>query len=350
MAEAGEARLRVGVVGVGHLGQHHARVYAQTPGVELAGVADKRIERAREVAARHGVRAFGEPADLVGRVDAVSIATPTEFHHAIAKIYLEAGVPVLVEKPMCKTVAEARDLVEVARRKGVPLQVGHIERFNPAVVAIRPRIEDPRFISCDRISPFSFRSSDVGVVLDLMIHDLDIALHFARSPVVDVEAVGVPVIAKTEDVAHARLRFASGGMAVLTASRVSIKKMRKIRVFQRSGYISLDYEAKQALVYRKRPGFEFGEADLAAIDSTMPPEALQALVFSQFIELEELSMEAAEPLRLELESFVASVRSGREPEVSGEAGLTAMEVADRIVASLNENLAAAREGHPAGVR
>ncbi len=335
-------RLRVGVVGVGHLGQHHARIYAGLEGSELTGVADKRIQRAEEVAARHGVPFYGEPLDLIGHVDAVSVATPTEHHFAIAKAFLEAGVAVLVEKPMCRSVGEARELVEVARRKGVPLQVGHIERFNPAVVAVRTLIEDPRFISCDRISPFSFRSADVGVVLDLMIHDLDIVLHFCKEPVIHVEAMGVPVIGKTEDIAYAQLRFESGAMAVLSASRVSIKKMRKIRIFQRNGYISLDYDARQALVYKKRPGFEFGEADVSSVDPTLPPEALQALVFSQFLELEQVSMEAEEPLKLELASFVDAVRNGKEPEVPGHAGLQAMEVADRIVASLNATIDAER--------
>ncbi|HVY60292.1 MAG TPA: Gfo/Idh/MocA family oxidoreductase [Planctomycetota bacterium] len=328
-------KLRVGVVGVGHLGQHHARIYAGLDDVELVGVADKSAKRAEEVAARHGVPFYGEPTDLIGRADAVSVATPTEFHHAIASKYLEAGIPCLVEKPMCKTVEEARALVEIAKRKQVPLQIGHIERFNPAVVAIKPMIEDPRFISCDRISPFSFRSADVGVVLDLMIHDLDIVLHFCKSPVVNVEATGVPVIAKTEDIAYARLKFEDGAMAVLNTSRVSIKKMRKIRIFQRHGYISLDYDARQALVYKKRPGFEFGEADLKAIDTTQPPEALQAIIFSKFLELEHVSMEAEEPLKLELASFVDAVRNGKEPVVPGEAGLRAMVAADQIVASLN---------------
>jgi predicted dehydrogenase len=308
---------------------------------DLVGVCDRRRARAEEIAARHSVAVFDDPRDLLGKVDAVSIATPTEHHFAVAKDFLEAGTPVLVEKPLCRTVAEARELVAIAARRGTPLQVGHIERFNPAIQAVRPRIEDPRFIACDRVSPFSFRSADIGVVLDLMIHDLDIALDLARSPVADVEALGIPVIARTEDLANARLRFASGGVALLTASRVSIKKMRKIRIFQRDAYISLDYDAKKALVYKKRPGFEFGEANLGAIDPTLPPEALQALVFSKFLEIEELSMEG-DALALELGSFVRAVREGREVEVPGTAALEAMEVADRIVATIEAGIAAER--------
>jgi predicted dehydrogenase len=335
-------RLRAAVVGVGHLGQHHARIYAQLEETQLVAVCDRSAKRAEEVAARHGVPFLTEPSDLVGRADLVSIAAPTEHHHAIALPFLEAGIPCLVEKPMCKTVEDARALVAAARKKGTPLQIGHIERFNPAVVAIRPMIEDPRFINCERISPFSFRSADVGVVLDLMIHDLDIVLDFCDSPCTSVEAIGVPVIARHEDIAHARLRFASGGMAILTASRVSVKKMRRIRIFQRNGYISLDYDARHAVVFKKRPGFEFGEADLAGIDPTLPPEALQALVFSRYLEIEEVSMEEAEPLKLELQSFARAVREAREPEVNGEAGLRAMEVADRIVADVQANLSAER--------
>lgn len=341
MSAGGRARLRVGVIGVGHLGQHHARILDELDETELAGVCDARRARAEEIAARHSVRVFSEPGDLIGKVDAVSIATPTEHHFEVARPFIEAGVPVLVEKPLCKTVEQARALVALAERRGVPLQVGHIERFNPAILAIRPRIEDPRFISCDRVSPFSFRSADIGVVLDLMIHDLDIALHLARSRVDSVEALGVPVIGRTEDIANARLRFASGGIALLTASRVSIKKMRKIRIFQRQGYISLDYNEKKALVYKKRPGFEFGEADLASVDPALPPEALQALVFSRYLEIEEVSMEG-EPLRLELESFARAVREGRPVEVTGAAALEAMEVADRIVATIGAGLAAER--------
>jgi predicted dehydrogenase len=333
------ARLRVGVVGVGHLGQHHARIYDQLDECDLVGVCDARRARAEEIAARHSVAALDDPRELIGKVDAVSIATPTEHHFAVARDFLEAGVATLVEKPLCRTVAEARELCALAARRGVPLQVGHIERFNPAILAVRPRIDDPRFISCDRVSPFSFRSADIGVVLDLMIHDLDIALHLARSPVVDVEALGLPVIAPTEDLANARLRFASGGVALLTASRVSIKKMRKIRIFQRDAYISLDYDAKKALLYKRRPGFEWGAADLASVDPSAPPAELQALVFSRYLEIEEISMEG-EPLRLELESFVRAVREGREVEVPGAAGLEAMEVADRIVATIGAGIAA----------
>lgn len=334
-------RLRVAVVGVGHLGQHHARVYSELPDAELVAVVDQSEERGKEVAERHGVEALTDPAQLVGRVDAVSVATPTDSHFAVASSLIAHGIHVLVEKPLCSSVEDARALCTLARDKGVVMQVGHIERFNPAVRAIKSRIKDPRFISCDRVSPFSFRSADIGVVLDLMIHDLDIVLHLCDAPLAHVEAMGVPVLVPSEDVAHARLRFETGAMALLTASRVSIKKERKIRIFQHDAYISIDYGRRIAQIYTKRPGFEFGQADLSAVDPTLPPDMLVALVFSQYLEMEEVSMEG-EPLMLELESFVAAVREGREPEVTGEEGLRAMEVAAQIQTAMATHLDAER--------
>jgi len=332
--------LRAGVVGVGHLGQHHARIYATLEGVTLVGVADTRRARAEEIAARSGCRVFEAGEDLLAAgVDLVSIATPTESHVEAARPFIEAGKPVLVEKPLARTVAEARTLVDLARARGAAVQVGHVERFNPAVLAVRPVVREPRFISCDRVSPFRFRSTDVGVVLDVMIHDLDVALHLMKRPVVDVEAFGVPVLSRTEDLAHARLRFEGGGIAVLTASRVSVKTERKIRIFQPDAYLSLDYGAKKGRIFRKRPGFETLSAeDLAGIDPQTPPEWLEALVFSKYLEMEEVSMEGEEPLKAELRSFVDAVRRGSGPEVTAEDGLRAIEVADRIVRDLETRL------------
>ncbi len=341
MSAAGERErpLRVAVVGAGHLGQHHARVYTEIEGVELVGVCDRDRARAEEVAARHGVPAWTAHATLFDRVDAVSVATPTESHLEIGRAFLERGIATLIEKPLASDAAQARTLCEVAKRSGALLQVGHIERFNPALVACRRYLSDPRFISCDRVSPFSFRSSDIGVVMDLMIHDLDVVLSLIESPVERVEATGVPVLTRHEDIATARLVFACGASAQLTASRVSIKKLRKIRIFQPECYISLDYGAREGVVLRRRPGFEPGAEVLSEIDPRgMDAEALQALVFSRFIDMEQLSMEDAEPLRLELESFCDAVRSGRAPEVSGEDGLRAIEVAAEIRAALEAQL------------
>ncbi|GIW70991.1 MAG: UDP-N-acetylglucosamine 3-dehydrogenase [Planctomycetota bacterium] len=336
MAQAHEHKLRVAVVGAGHLGQHHARVYAEMGDtVELVGVCDIDPARARQIANRHDVPAYTEAEALLGRVDAVSIATPTESHYEVGRLFLEAGVAALIEKPLARTLEEAQALCRAARASGAALQVGHIERFNPALVACRRHLHDPRFISCDRVTPFSFRSADIGVVLDLMIHDLDVVLHLARGPVAEVEAMGVPVLTAHEDIAHARLRFEDGATAVLTASRVSVKRLRKIRVFQPDCYISLDYGERQAAIFRRRPGFRPGADLFAELDPRgMDPAALQALVFSRFIEVEHVSMEDAEPLKLELQSFVQAVRTGTEPEVPGAAGLRAMEVADRIQAAL----------------
>jgi predicted dehydrogenase len=336
--------IRVAVVGAGHLGQHHARVYTEIEGVRLVGVCDADADRAREVADRHGVSALTDAAELLGKVDAVSVATPTESHLAVGRMFLEKGVAALIEKPLARDAAEARELCRIAADSGALLQVGHIERFNPALVACRSHLTDPRFISCDRVSPFSFRSSDIGVVMDLMIHDLDVVLSLMPGKVVDVEATGVPVLTQHEDIATARLRFEDGAMALLTASRVSIKKLRKIRVFQPDCYISLDYGIRQGMMFRRKPDFEPGEDALAGIDPRgMDAEALQALVFTQFIDMEQISMEESEPLKLELESFVHAVRSGESPEVTGEDGLRAIEVAGWIRRELEAQLERERE-------
>lgn len=331
-------RLRVAVVGVGHLGQHHARVLSELPEAELVAVCDVSLERAQEVAERFGVEHTADVEALFGRVDAVCVATPTDSHLNVAKRFLDQGIHCLVEKPLADSVASARELVQAAEAGGALLQVGHIERFNPALVAGRKYLTRPRFISCERVSPFSFRSADIGVVMDLMIHDLDVVLHLMQEPVVDVDALGVPVLAGHEDIAHARLRFADGSVAVLNASRVSVKKVRKIRIFQPDCYMSLDYAERRGVVFRKRPGFELGKAAFDDVDPTMAPEMLQAVVFSRFLEIEQLSMEEAEPLKLELESFVQSVRTGAKPVVSGYDGLRAIEIAERIQQVMLENL------------
>jgi len=236
--------VRVGVVGVGALGQHHARVYADLPGASLAGIYDVDHARAAEVAARHGVPAFSHMRELAGAVDAISIAVPTVDHHRVARELLEAGKDVLVEKPVTARLEEAEDLIGLAREKGAILQVGHIERFNPAVDALRKAALQPRFIEVHRLSPFSPRSLDVDVVLDLMIHDLDIVLCLDDSGAVQVDAVGVPVLTSKVDIANVRLRFASGLIANLTASRVSAEKVRKFRVFSPKTYISVDFAAR----------------------------------------------------------------------------------------------------------
>ncbi|HYB74954.1 MAG TPA: Gfo/Idh/MocA family oxidoreductase [Candidatus Sulfotelmatobacter sp.] len=317
--------VRVGVVGVGHLGQHHARVYAGLPAVRLVGVADVDASRRAEVGARFGVPAHADHRELLGRVDAVSVAVPARHHAAVAADLLAGGVDVLLEKPIAEAVEEAEGLVRLAAAHHRILQVGHIERFNGAVRALRKLVTAPAFVEAHRLGPYAGRGSDVDVILDLMIHDIDIILSLVRSPLQDVHAVGVPVLTDQVDIANARLQFASGCVANLTASRVSAARMRKIRFFQRDAYLSVDYAAQEIALYRRLP------PDPAPGDGTGLPRIVR----------EEVLVERAEPLRLELESFLACVRERRRPIVSGEDGRDALRVAAEIRRRLEEHLAAA---------
>jgi predicted dehydrogenase len=307
-------RLRVGVIGVGHLGQHHARVYASLPGCELVGVVDASSERAKLVAERHGVPWHTDPAALLPAVDAVSVAVPTSAHHAVVSDCLEAGAHVLVEKPIAVTVAEARDLIDRARRRGRILQVGHIERFNPVIRAVRPLVGKPGFIECHRLAPFGERGTDVDVVLDLMIHDLDMVLSFGPGPVEEVRAAGVPVLSSTIDIANVRIAFAAGCVVNLTASRVSMTRLRRLRLFQRDAYISVDYQTRQGVICRREAA----------------PGGRPA------IKAEQVQGGDEEPLKLELEAFLRAVADGTPPVVSGEDGLAALELACRVLESIGE--------------
>ncbi len=310
---------RVGVVGVGHLGYHHARIYAGLDGVELVGIADPNPENAAKAAADFGVPSFPSAEGLLAAgVEAVSVAVPTSAHREIALRLIEAGVDVLVEKPLAASVAEARDMVEAAEAKDRVLQVGHIERFNGAVIALFNAVRQPRFVECHRLSPYPNRGDDVSVVLDLMIHDLEILLAMDRSGVASVDAVGVPVFSVFEDIANARIRFNSGCVANLTSSRVSVERMRKIRIFEQDAYMSTDYKDQQVLVYRKRPNVAAG-----AVASPM-----------DLIEIEPLEVEREEPLRLELMSFLHCVRERAVPVVSGRDGLAALQLAEEIIAAI----------------
>ena len=305
--------VRVGVVGVGALGQHHARVYADLSGVTLAGVYDTDRARAAEVAARHGGRVFGEVRDLLAEVDAVSVAVPTADHHGVGRQVLEAGKDVLLEKPMTTTLAEAENLIALAAERRAILQIGHIERFNPAVDVLKATVSRPRFIEVHRLGSFSPRSLDIDVVLDLMIHDLDIVLTLDASEAVQVDAVGVPVLTPRVDIANVRLRFASGLIANLTASRVSAEKVRKFRVFSPRSYISVDFARREAQVYR-------------LADGLTGPE----------IQMERTAAPDEEPLRRQLEAFVECVRSRSQPVVSGADGLRALRLAHVILARIAE--------------
>jgi predicted dehydrogenase len=314
-------RLRAGVVGVGYLGRFHAEKYATAPDVELAAVVDSDPARAAEVAARFGCRACSEVADLAGIVDCASVAVPTPFHRDVGARLLEAGIDVLVEKPIAATLDEARDLVHIAETHGRILQVGHLERFNPAIRELSSLLTRPRFLECHRLAPFVERGTDVDVVLDLMIHDLDVILSMMPSPVASVEAVGVPVITASPDIANARIRFADGAIANVTASRVSLKRERKLRIFQPDTYISLDYGEKRLRICHRGPA---------------PPGGLAS------IEVEERVVLGEDALAEEIRAFVEAVRSRREPLVSGREGLRAIELAYQVLACVQEELRRSR--------
>jgi predicted dehydrogenase len=344
----GMEELRVGVVGVGHLGKEHARVYAQMPGVRLVGVADSDESRARSVARKWSTDSFADYHVLLDRVDAVSVVVPTRFHFEVARQFLDRGIAALVEKPMTRTIAEGEALVEAARKSGATLQVGHIERFNPAMVAIQKFPLRPRFIEVHRLAPFSFRSGDIGVVLDLMIHDLDIILHLVGSEVERVDAVGVSVLAEREDIANARLVFRNGCVANVTASRVSARAMRKIRLFSDDCYISLDYGERQALIYRKSLRLASGAVKLEDVDITRIAD-LKKFLFGDLLTIEKVAMDDFEPLQKELASFVDCVRHRKPPVVGGEQAMNAIRVAWRILDDIAASLKRANVPVPPGL-
>lgn len=327
---------QVAVLGVGSLGKEHARVYAELARaglVEFVGVYDLQLEAARTHAERHGVRAFATVEEAAAAADALSIVTPTVTHHSLARQLLLAGKHVLVEKPMTDSASQATELVELAHTAGVVLQVGHIERFNPVYRYLEEAATDPRFIECHRLSPFPARSTDVGVVLDLMIHDLDVVLAFVKSPVVSVDAVGISVLSRSEDIANARLRFANGCIANLTASRISPERTRKIRVFSagpRPTYISLDYRAQEGFLYRlaasDEPESSLLKKLLSAKDSTIVSEFA-----GRKIVREPVPITKDEPLKCELQHFVECVRERQTPRVTGAQAKVALDVAFEIV-------------------
>lgn len=303
-------KIRAAVIGVGYLGRFHAQKYAALPDCELVGVADQ-DERARTaVAAELNTVAHADPRDLIGHVDAVSVVTHTPSHFAIAADFLRAGVHVLVEKPITETVAQAQELIALARAAGKVLQVGHLERFNAVILAAESQLKNPKFLECHRLAPFRERGTDVNVVLDLMIHDIDIVQSIVRAPLASIDAVGTPVFSEEIDIANARLRFANGCVANVTASRVSLKTERKLRIFQDDAYISMDLQQKVLSVIRKRP-------------TGAPPGPLP-------VTIEEQNLEQGDALRAEIESFLACVRNGGRPVVSGEDGLLALQTASRI--------------------
>jgi len=332
--------LRVGVVGVGHLGKEHARIYRSLRDVELVGVVDVDEARARTVARRCRAEWSTKLDLLLGRAEAVSVVVPTAAHHDVAMRLIERGISVLIEKPMTFDVAQAEALVAAADAHEVKLQVGHVERFNPAFAAVARRRLRPVFIEAHRLSPFRFRSADVGVVFDLMIHDLDIIHVLMGSEVSRIDAVGVPVISPHEDIANARVVFANGCVANLTASRVSLKTLRKIRLFAPSCYVTIDTQQGEVQLYRKKEGFDEVARRLRDATGLAALRGMRKLVYDDLVEVERVAAKGDEPLRAELASFVAAVRDDRTPEVTGEDGLRAVRVATRVVEEVRRNLEA----------
>jgi predicted dehydrogenase len=299
---------RVAVIGVGALGKHHARLLAALPDVALAGIVDINEARAREIGGLVNAPSFTNAAEVLGRVDAITVAVPTESHLSVALPFLQRGIGVLVEKPLARNAHEAQQMIDAAGASGAVFGVGHTERFNPAVAAVRPWLDHPRFIEVHRLGTFPDRSLDIDVVFDLMIHDLDVVLSMVPSEVVGVEAVGVAVLTPKPDIANARLKFASGCIANITASRISKDRVRKIRIFQRDAYLSVDYAAQEVERWR----LVKGSGAMPAIDGG------------------KLEIAHEEPLKRELADFVAAVRENRAPGVTGADGLRAIALAQRI--------------------
>lgn len=296
-------RVKTGVVGVGAIGRNHARIYAELESADLVAIYDANHDHARALAAEYGTVAVGSLEELIAHVDAASISTPTMTHREIATQLLAAGKHVLVEKPIADSVDDAKAMIDLAAAKGLVLQVGHIERFNPVMSRLEAVLDSPKFIECHRLSPFPQRSLDIGVVLDLMIHDLEIVLHLVNSPVASIDAVGIPVLTRREDIANARIRFENGCVANITASRISPEKMRKIRVFQGDAYLSLDYQDQSGWIYR-RDGMQIAR--------------------------EEVQVERDEPLKCELAAFVECAARGAAPKVSGQNAAAALDIALEI--------------------
>lgn len=302
-------KVKVGVVGVGSIGRNHARIYSELDSADLICVYDENQDHAESVAREFGTEAVSSLDEFVDRVDAASVSTPTITHREIASKLLEADRHVLVEKPISDSVDDAKQLIDLAKERGRVLQVGHIERFNPVMSQLEDRLDSPKFIECHRLSPFPKRSMDIGVVLDLMIHDLEIVLHLVSSPIANIDAVGIPVLTRREDIANARIRFENGCVANITASRISPERMRKIRVFQSDAYLSLDYQDQSGWIYRK-DGMEIGR--------------------------EAVEVERDEPLKCELAAFVECAARGEQPKVSGQQGAAALDVALEITRMIEE--------------
>jgi predicted dehydrogenase len=334
---AQQERVKTAVVGVGHLGKNHARVLKELPSSELVAVVDTNPKTAAEIAERFHCQGLTDYRELKGKVDAISVVVPTRHHFEVASWAFENGMHALVEKPMAYTVDECVKLTELARKHKRILQVGHIERFNPALSSIRNAINTVAFIEADRLSPYPFRSTDVGVVMDVMIHDLDIILSIVQSEVEDIQAVCTPVLSKRhEDIASVRLTFKNGSVANITASRISDKSVRKMRIFCADRYLNLDFAGKQAWIYSKTPkldeaDFHVENVDISGIDDLMH------YVFNDLIRVEQVVIGEEEPLKEELKHFINAIRTGERPQVGGEEGMAAIKLAHQVLAKAREH-------------
>ena len=316
-------KLRMGVAGVGHFGKFHAAKIAASPAADLVAVADNDGESAREVAALYGISGFDDPRDMVGQLDAVTIAVPTRAHFEVTQYFLEAGVHVLLEKPIADNLDDARRLIALAQEKNLVLQIGHLPRFSGAAQFLHHRLNNPLFIESLRIAPFKPRGTDVSVILDLMIHDLDFILSLVQAPIASIDAAGAPVFSDSEDIANARVKFANGCIANITASRISLKTERQMRIFQSDAYIAVDFDKRKTrIVAKKSAGPVAGFSD---------------------VDVEEQSYEEVDELEREVEAFIAAVRDGTPPVVSGEDGLRALLAAQRVTDSLRQNAAAVED-------
>ncbi|HOK96244.1 MAG TPA: Gfo/Idh/MocA family oxidoreductase [Anaerohalosphaeraceae bacterium] len=327
------ALLRTAVVGAGKMGRIHAKVYSKLDNVQLVAVADSNPEKAAAVAEQFDCLAVADPADLIGKVDAVTISAPTAAHYDLASLFIQNKIPVLIEKPLAAAVEQGRDIVKLAKKHNVVVAVGHSERCNPVVQAMKRLHIEPMFIEVTRVSPYPFRSMDIGVVLDVMIHDIDIILSLASSPVKKVDAAGVNVIADHEDICNARIVFENGCIANVTASRLALKTERKVRVFSRQAYLSLDYFRKEGIIIKTDPNVD-------VVKWIRQHQQAQDFDFStvnwkDLLHIENLQIEDAEPLKLEQQAFLASILDpSKRPEVTAEEGLAALECAEQILESI----------------
>ncbi len=328
------SKVRIGVVGVGHLGEHHTRILSQMPEAVLVGINDIDTEKGKAKAEKYGTRHYDDLSELLKETDAISLVVPTTAHHEVAERILTDGKDLLIEKPITETVEQAENLIYLARKKNLVLQVGHIERFNPAFLAIREYESDPKFIESHRLAQFNPRGTDVAVILDLMIHDIDLILSLVKAPLRNIEAAGVPVIAESQDICNARLTFQNGCVANVTASRISARPLRKMRLFQKDSYISLDFQQKSVEVYRlveagKMPQTE---QEKKTVVGNIPVEQVgKTIVYERPI------VSDHDMLTAEIKSFLDSVRSRTKPQVTGEDGKKALEVALKIKQKAEEH-------------